>query len=151
MKTSPFILLALLISSTSHAEVEELLGSWWGGDKAAQAIYQVLTITKDHISWPKTNNLQKCSVPYKVVSKEKSNSYPHESVAAGVIESRNSDYFTVIRIELEANECSRKRKAFQFAISKDNPKLVWVVDYEYKMGPRGDTDWQLDGKIHFFR
>lgn len=151
MKNLVPIVLLFLISGVSRAESDKLFGVWEAGSNNALAIYPVLMITKDHISWPNSSNHQRCTVRYRVTSTTVSGTYPDQWLPPEVAAKHEPDYYKIIRAELIPNKCASLPMALQFAFPKDIPDYVEVNTYETTPGRPDDTTLHYTGGMHFHR
>ena len=138
MKIYSIFLVLFLIPTVTLGQNKDIIGVYEGVDTASMSIYDKLTITKDYISWPQTNNLRKCSTKYKVISRSEAMTYPNQMFNRDA-----PDGFIIIKIELESNDCVGNLKYLQFAFLKHFPSSVRVVEYDKANKAIGD--------IHFYK
>jgi hypothetical protein len=144
------VMLMLLIANVSHADRQKFFGVWQAGDKAGLAIYPVLMITKDHISWPNSANRQRCTAGYRITSTSIAATYPDQWLAPGAAEKLPPDNYEIVSIEVIPNKCS-PRIALQFAFPRDVPDYVEVNMYECCSGIPNNTTLHYAGGMSFQR
>jgi len=99
--------------NTAHADESKLIGVWVGNDRASEAIYEKITITKEHISWGGDNNPNNayCITTYNIVSRDTSETYPGNDSPP-----RKGVTFAVFKLKLAQKSCTKQHGYFQFAL-----------------------------------
>ena len=119
-------IIALILASFSYvafADEERLVGTWIGNDRASQAIYNTIEITKNEISWGghRPHNPY-CKTTYTIVSKKTGETYPDN------VRTIQGKTFTIFKLKLVSTNCTENHGYFQFALSSDD--YAEVVPYD---------------------
>lgn len=121
----PIAAYAAIYAQTASADQEMLLGTWNGNDRASEAIYGTMLISKRKISWGGSNPYNPyCQTTYTLVDQYSSETYPDNPFT--LVAGRT---FTIFKLKLDPQACIAQEGYIQFALPSDQDKYAEVVTY----------------------
>jgi hypothetical protein len=134
------LIIAVYVQVALPQEDSQLLGAWSGNGRASDAIYGIMNIAKDQISWGGTNPYNPfCKTTYTLVTKYTAATYP--DILFPPVAGRT---FTIYKLKLVSQPCTGDERLIQFAIASDNNHFAEVVTYQTDDHPTG---WHSFSKL----
>lgn len=107
------------------AEENMLLGVWSGNDRASEAIYGTMQISKKQITWGGSNPYNPdCKTTYTLMAKYSAMTYPNNTFP--LIAGRT---FIIYKLKLDPQACTGHEEYVQFALPSDRNEYAEVVTY----------------------
>ena len=137
-----FALAAVLFSCSAFGGQETIIGSWAGGDRAAESIYGTLAISKSSISWGGAHTSSPtCKASYLV---------EHEDVGVEFKDQTGNTYvtsadskFQTYLLKIKGGKCVGELSHLRLTLREELAGYLAVVEYDRSNRPMG---W-----IHFFK
>jgi hypothetical protein len=137
-----FFLLAFLFSLPLLASAQELafVGTWEGGDTAAESIYGVMALSESNISWGDSFQDLTCHAGYTLIH-GKIGDKLDDQLGHGFLSSAGSSFKTYL-LKLK-NETCTSVSYLRLTVEDGSPNTLALVEYNEQGTPLG---W-----MHFFR
>jgi hypothetical protein len=133
---------SFLFSCYVYGGQDEIIGTWAGGDRAAESIYGTLTISKSSISWGGTHTSSPtCKASYLVEHEDFGVAFKDQT-GNTYVTSADSKFQTYL-LSIKSAKCARGLSHLRLTLREDLAGYLAVVEY--------DRSNREIGWIHFFK
>ena len=124
------------------ANMDELYGTWHGGDKASDAIYGTMKIGKSSITWKGNNGAPRCTVSYRRELESYGKKFLDQTDNNYVTASGEHRYATFL-LKIKGGKCTLNITHFRLTLDREITGYLAMIEYE--------TGTKPVGRMHFHR